>query len=107
MNYNRSMNYKYDIMCIIESPKIYLEGSVCAPSFTSALFSFMETRNIVSSTFLIYCRKEKSGDLQLMGKYDGASFVLFRGLKFTHILSTKDNKDYSFSSDGFRRIYIK
>lgn len=101
------MSYNYNILCIMESPKTYIEGSVSSPSFTSALFSFITEKKIVSSTFLIYCRKEKSGDLQLMGKYDGGSYVLFRGLKFTHILTTRENKDYSFFPDGFRRIYLK
>lgn len=101
------MAYDYNIICILESPKVYIEDTLRSESFNSALFSLIESRKIASSVFLIYCRKKQSGDLKLMGKYDGLSVITFRGLRFTHILSTTENKDYSIQSDGFRRIFIR
>ena len=101
------MTYTYNIICILENPKVYIEDTVPSESFNSALFSLIEKKKIATSVFLIYCRRKQSGDLKLMGKYDGSSVITFHGLKFTHILSTIENKDYSYYADGFRRIFIR
>ncbi len=60
---------------------------------------------IINNVFLIYCRRPISGDLKLMGKYDGKCTIMKDGIRFSHILKTTENKDYTFLPDGFRRVY--
>lgn len=101
------MNYNYNIICILKSPKIYIEDTIPAPSFTSALFILMEEKKITESVFLVYCRKSISGDLKLMGRYDGLTVSTFHGARITHVLTTIEDMDYSYTPEGFRRLYIK
>ena len=100
------MCYNYQLMCILKSPKTYIEETIPSSSFTSALFTLVREKKIDSSVFLVYCRRTK-GDLQLMGSYDGLTVICFRGMRFTHILRTTEDKDYAYYPDGFRRVYIR
>ncbi len=101
------MDFNYNIICILKNPKIYIEQTISAPSFTSALFLLMKEKKITESVFLVYCRKRISGDLQFMGQYDGLTVSICRGMRVTHVLTTIENKDYSYSADGFRRVYMR
>ncbi len=98
-------SYNYNIICMLKSPKTYIEETISSPSFTSALFTLMKEKRIDSSVFIVYCRRAK-GDLQLMGTYDGLTVICFRGMRFSHVLRTTQDKDYAYYPDGFRRIYI-
>ena len=100
------MCYSYNIICILKSPRTYIERTIPSPSFTSALFILVKEAGIDSSVFLVYCRR-KDGNLQLMGTYDGLSVICFRGMRFTHILKTAGNGDYAYFPDGFRRVYCR
>ncbi len=99
------MCYNYNIICILKSPKIYIEDTIPSSSFTSALFTLMKEKRIDTSVFLVYCRR-REGDLKLMGTYDGLTVICRRGMRFTHILKTTENKDYAYYPDGFRRVYL-
>lgn len=101
-----SMTYNYNIICILQSPRIYIEETIPSSCFTSALFTLMKDKRIFSSVFLVYCRRG-GGDLKLMGSYDGLTVICRRGSRFSHILRTTEKKDYAFHPDGFRRVYIE
>lgn len=100
------MCYNYNIICILKSPRIYIEETIPSSSFTAALFTLMKDRRIDSSVFLVYCRRS-TGDLKLMGSYDGLTVICRRGTRFSHILRTTERKDYAYSPDGFRRVYLE
>ena len=99
------MDYSYNIICIMKGTKTYVKATVASKDFTSALFSLIVNNRIINKTFLIYCKRPISGDLKLMGNYDGKCTIMKDGIKFSHILKTTENKDYSFFPDGFRRVY--
>lgn len=100
------MCYNYHLICMLKSPKTYIEETVPSYSFTSALFTLVKEKRIDSSVFLVYCRRTR-GDLQLMGTYDGLTVVCFNGIRFSHILRTTEDKDYAYYPDGFRRVYLR
>lgn len=99
------MSYTYDIICLTKNAKVYTEGTISSKDFISALYNFIVKNEIINNVFLIYCRRPISGDLKLMGKYDGKCTIMKDGIRFSHILKTTENKDYTFLPDGFRRVY--
>ncbi len=101
------MSYTYDILCILKNPRTYIEEEITSPSFKDAVFTIITERKILSRVFSIYARRNTTGDLKYMGKYDGMSVIVFRGIRFTHILRTSQEKDYSYFPDGFRQICIR
>lgn len=101
------MSYKYNLICILQNPKIYIEETIESGTFREAVHTLIEKNKISSSVFLIYCRSSISGNLVLMGRYDGQSVMNAYGIQFSHILSTVEDKDYTYRPTGFMRVYLR
>lgn len=54
----------------------------------------------------IYCRKPKSGDLQLMGTYDGSSWMQKDGIAYGHMLKLANGTTYTLLDEGFRQFFM-
>ena len=100
------MNTTYDIVCLVRSPERYIEKTLTSPSFTAALFLLISENSIDSSVFQIYCRDGR-GNLHYMARYDGLTVIIHRGMRFSRILRTSEDRDYSYSPEGFRRVYLR
>ena len=101
------MTYRYDMTLIIKNPKIYIEETIDADTFHEALHTLIERNKLFSYVFLVYVKSKSSGNLVLMGFYDGMSVINAYGSQYSHILRTKEDKDYIYYPGEFKRVYIK
>ena len=99
------MNNTYDIICMLRSPERYITKTISSTSFTYAVYLLISETSIDSSVFQVYCR-DMRGNLHYMARYDGLTVIIHRGMRFSRILRTSENRDYSYSPEGFRRVYL-
>lgn len=96
--------FTYDTLAIFQKSKRYLSFIEEAESFVSAATSFfLSSPELVTSMCRFYCRKPISGDLQLMGEYDGLSVYMEKGEKHSHILTLSDGRTYAWNGKRFVR----
>ncbi len=97
--------YNYDIYALDERSLRYRYRSVKASSFVSAFYLMMtKNMNLAQQRVTIYCMRPKSGDLQLMGVYDGLSVMIQDGEKHERLLSLSNGESYELAEGGFRRV---
>ena len=99
--------YVYDTIAIISKGNRYVSYLEEADSFVSALTAFFTSvPEMVGSVCTIYCRKPISGDLQLMGEYDGLSVYMAKGENHSHILTLTNGSSYAWNGKRFVRDVI-
>ncbi len=101
-----NMERTYDIICILAISGKYIEKTIISHSFTCAVFLLISEEGIDSAVFQIYCRDGR-GNLHYMARYDGLTVIIHRGMRFSRILRTQEDRDYSYSPEGFRRVYLR
>ena len=98
------MAYRYEIIILDRALCRFTEAKETADSFVEAMSRiFLSDTRLCPRILNIYCRKPVSGDLQLMGRYDGLMAVSSGGEAHSHILSLSNGMDYYLTDDGFRR----
>lgn len=79
--------------------------NVKATSFVSAFFMMISKSSVlIDQRLSLYCTKPKSGDLQLMGIYDGISVWIQDGEKHERMLDLANGERYELADEGFRRV---
>lgn len=100
------MAFNYELVILSKSTHQFLEVSASADSVAEAFQSaIMQHPDLLNSIITIYCRKPKSGDLQLMGTYDGCTTVLVDGQQIRHVLKLANGKSYVLTDEGFRAFF--
>lgn len=103
MSYVKNM-YTYSTYAIFQKSRKYLSFVEEAESFVGALTSFfLSSPELISSVCSLYCRKPVSGDLQLMGEYDGLSVYMEKGERHSHILTMSNGRTYAWNGKMFVR----
>lgn len=97
--------YSYNIYALDEHFFRFRYQNVKAISFASAFFLMIKKCSSLSEQRLsLYCTKPRSGDLQLMGVYDGLSVWIQNGVRHERVLELNNGERYELREDGFKRL---
>ena len=97
--------YSYDIYALDEHSLRYRYRNVKASSFVSAFYLMMLKNTILQNQRVtIYCMRPRSGDLQLMGVYDGISVMHQNGETHARCLDLSNGERYELGEEGFTRV---
>lgn len=99
--------FTYETIAIIRKGKRFLSFTEESQSFVKAMTSFfLSSPELVGSVCTLYCRKPISGDLQLMGEYDGLSAYMEKGRSHSHVLTLSNGTTYAWNGERFVRDNI-
>jgi len=97
--------YSYDIYALDEHSLFFRYRSVRASSFVSAFYHMMLKNLILQDRRVsLYCMRPHSGDLQLMGVYDGISVMHQNGETHSRVLDLSNGERYELGEEGFTRV---
>lgn len=101
------MAYTYNLVILSTRTHRFIEHSVEADGMADAFGKVLSFNpNLMDDVVTIYCRKPKSGDLQLMGSFDGLSWMQKDGIAYGHILKLSNGTTYTQTEEGFRQFFI-
>ena len=96
------MPYSYELVVLEKRTHSYREAVVGADSFPAAFHGFlMSNRKLLDSQLTIYCRRPQSGDLKLMGRYDGGTSYAGTGVPLRNLLRLSDGREMHLEETGF------
>ena len=100
------MAFNYELVILSKGTHQFMEVSATADSVADAFQTAIRQHpGLLDSIVTIYGKKPKSGDLQLMGTYDGSTTVLVDGQQIRHVLKLANGKSYVLTDEGFRAFF--
>lgn len=96
------MAYSYELVVHETRTHHYTEAAIEADSFTNAFWRFlMSNRKLLGSQLTVYCRRPQSGDLKLMGRYDGGTSYAGGDVPIRSLLRLTDGREMHLEETGF------
>ena len=96
------MSYSYELVVHEMRSHHYTETTIAADSFTDAFWRFLKSnRKLLDSQLTIYCRRPQSGDLKLMGRYDGGTSYAGSDVPIRSLLKLSDGREMHLEETGF------